>query len=95
MSSRRARPREVHNCPKGGQSSGRKISAASQSRRRPRLPYLREHGVALALIGLLALIALPPAVLTPSGEVELIATGALTLLACGLVAFICYETLRR
>jgi len=42
-----------------------------------------------------ALIALPPAVLVPSGEIELVATGAATLLACVLVALICYESLRR
>ncbi len=50
--------------------------------------------MALALIGMLALIALPPVLVTPSGEVELIATGAVTLLACVLVAAICCECRR-
>ena len=36
--------------------------------------------MALALIGMLALIALPPVLVTPSGGVQLVATGALTLL---------------
>jgi hypothetical protein len=44
---------------------------------------------------MLALIALPPVLVTPSGEVELVATGVLTLFACVLVAVICYESLRR
>jgi len=96
MSSRRARPCEVRGCPTGGRSPSRKLGAAGQHKPRPPgLRYLREHGVALALIGLLALIALPPAVLVPSGEIELVATGAATLLACVLVALICYESLRR
>ena len=47
--------------------------------------------MALALIGM---IALPPVLVTPSGEVELIATGAVTLLACVLVAAICCESRR-
>lgn len=96
MSSRGGRPRELGRCPTGGCSPSRKLRAAGQRKPPPPwLHYLREHGAALALIGLVALIALPPAVLAPSGETELVATGAATLLACVLVALICYESLRR
>jgi hypothetical protein len=96
MSSRSVRPREVRRCPTGGRSPSRKLAAAGQRKPRPPwLRYLREHGVALAVIGLVALIALPPAVLAPSGEIELVATGAATLLACALVGLICHESLRR
>jgi hypothetical protein len=56
--------------------------------------YLREHAVALSLIGMLAMIAIPPTIATSSGP-ELIATGALTLAAGALAARICAEGLRR
>ena len=59
------------------------------------LCFLREHAVALSLIGLFALVALPPALVSPSGALQVIATGALTIFACVLVAAICYESLRR
>ncbi|MFZ1155402.1 MAG: hypothetical protein WAN93_10905 [Solirubrobacteraceae bacterium] len=63
---------------------------------RPRwLCYLRDHAVALAVIGMVVLIALPPVLITPSGALQLLATGAVTLLGCVLVALICYESLRR
>jgi len=54
---------------------------------------MREHAVALVL-AMLALIALAPVLVTPSGDLELIATGAVTLFACVLVAVI-YGSLRR
>jgi hypothetical protein len=57
--------------------------------------FLREHAVALSLIGLLALVVLPPTLVSPSGIPEAIATGVLTLFACVLVAAICYQSLRR
>lgn len=69
--------------------------AVASGRGRPRLRYAREHAVALALIGLLLLVALPPVLVRPSGELELIATGVLTVLACVLVACICGESRRR
>lgn len=59
------------------------------------LRFLREHAVALSLIGLLVLVALPPALVNPSGTLQVIATGAVTIVACVLVAAICYESLRR
>jgi hypothetical protein len=94
MNARRPGPRVVRTCPKSG-ARVRKVSAAGRSPARPpRLRYLREHTVAF-VIGMLALIVLAPALVTPSGEVELIATGGMTLLACVLVAVICYESLRR
>jgi hypothetical protein len=68
------------------------------ARTAPRFPwlrFLREHAVALSLIGLFALVALPPALVSPSGALQVIATGALTIFACVLVAAICYESLRR
>lgn len=57
--------------------------------------FLREHAVALSLIGLLVLVALPPALVSPSGALQAIASGVLTTFACVLVAAICYESLRR
>jgi hypothetical protein len=77
MSVHRARPCDVRACPKSRVPVMSRACAAGLGRPcRPRLRYLREHAVVLALIRLLALIALPPALVTPSGEVELIATGA-------------------
>jgi hypothetical protein len=94
MSAHRPRPHDPRACPKSGPAAS-KLSAAGRSPSRPlRLRHLREHTVAL-VIAMLALIALPPVLVTPSGEVELVATGVLTLFACVLVAVICYESLRR
>jgi len=96
MSARRARLRDAQMCPKSGPPPAREVGAAERDTARPlRLRFLREHAMALALAGLLALVALPPALVPPSGEGELIATGALTLLACVLIAYICYVNLRR
>lgn len=61
--------------------------------RRSRLHHMREHAVAL-VVAMLALIALAPALVTPSTDLELIATGAVTLFACALVVVI-YGSLRR
>ncbi len=63
----------------------------------PRLPvrFLREHAVAFSLIGLLTLVALPPALVSPSGALQAVATGVLSLVACAFVAAICLESLRR
>jgi hypothetical protein len=68
---------------------------AKSARRLRWLRYLREHAVALSLIGLVALVALPPVLVSPSGALQAVATGVLTLFACVLVAAICYESLRR
>jgi hypothetical protein len=68
---------------------------ASTAPRLPRLRLVREHAMALSLIGLLFLVALPPALVSPSGALQVIATGAVTIFACVLVAAICYEGLRR
>ena len=96
MSARRARLRDPQTCPKSGPPPARQVRAAERDTARPRrLRYLREHAMALALAGLLALVAVPPALVGPSGEGEVIATGALTVLACVLIAYICYVTLRR
>jgi hypothetical protein len=95
MSVRRSCPHDLRACPKSRVPPTRKARAATQSTSRPPRLRLRGRAMALALIGMLALIALPPVLVTPSGEVELIATGAVTLLACVLVAAICYESLRR
>jgi len=54
---------------------------------------MREHAVAL-VVAMLALIALAPALVTPSNDLELIATGAVTLFACVLVVVV-YGSLRR
>jgi hypothetical protein len=61
----------------------------------PWLRFLREHAVALSLIGLFALVVLPLVIVSPSGSLQVIAAGALTIFACVLVAAICYESLRR
>lgn len=60
----------------------------------PRLRHLREHATTFALIGVIALVALPPLLVRPSNEAEVIATVALTALTC-LVALICWVGLRR
>lgn len=57
--------------------------------------FLREHAVAVSLIGLFALVVLPLAIVSPSGALQAIATGVVTVFACVLVAAICYESLRR
>jgi hypothetical protein len=54
---------------------------------------MRKHAVAIVL-AMLALIALAPALVTPADDLELIATGALTLFGCVLVAAI-YGSLHR
>ncbi len=93
MSTERLRSRDKRT---GTQSGSPPVKrAVASGRGRPRLRYAREHAAALALIGLLLLVALPPVLVRPSGEVELIATGVLTLLACVLVVFICGESRRR
>lgn len=60
-----------------------------------RVRFLREHAVALSLIGLLVLVALPPALVSPSGALQAVSTGVLSLCACVLVAAICFESLGR
>lgn len=96
MNAGRARPRGVQKCPKGGEAPARDLSTAKRDASRPpRLRYLRAHAVVFALIGLLAFVALPPALVAPAGEIEVVATGAASLLGCVLVAVICYESLRR
>jgi hypothetical protein len=95
MSARGSCPHDLRARPKSRVPPTRKTRAAGQGASRPSRPRLRGRALALALIGMLALIALPPVLVTPSGEVELIATGALTLFACVLVAIICYEIRRR
>jgi hypothetical protein len=93
MSARRPRSYDVRTCSKS-LASGRKLGVVRQSpARRSRLHHMREHAVALVL-AMLALIALAPALVTPSDDFELIATGALTLIACVLVAVI-YGSLSR
>jgi hypothetical protein len=94
MTARRSCPGDVRACPESGVPATKKVRAAGQSSPAPR-PRLRARAMALALIAMLALIVLPPALVTPSGGVQLVATGAVTLLACVLVAVICYESLRR
>ncbi len=88
----RAHLRDRTRCPQSVAPTARALNAPC----RPRwLRYLCEHAVALAVIGMVVLIALPPALITPSGALEILATGAVTLLGCVLVAVICYESLRR
>ena len=67
---------------------------ARRSRRRD-LRFLHQHAVALALAALLALVALPLALVPPVGDLELIAAAALTLPACVLIASICRGRPRR
>lgn len=96
MNARRARPHGVQKCPKGGLAPARDLSTAERDTSRARrLRYLRAHAVALALIALLIFVALPPALVAPAGGIEVVATGAVSLLGCVLVGVICYESLRR
>lgn len=96
MNARRACEGDERTCPKGGQPPIQELTAAEQGTSRPpRLRFLRAHAVALALVGLLAFVFLPPALVAPSGGLELVATLIVTLLACALVCAICYESLRR
>ena len=74
------------------------VAAATPTARRSRRPDLRfvhQHAVALALGALLALVALPLALVPPVGDLELIAAAALTLPACVLIALICRGRPRR
>src|SRR5271167_2314612 len=101
MSGPRAGAHEASQCRKGDTGAASRAGAATSldrcavepRSRQPVARYLREHAVALSLIGMLAIIAIPPTVATSSGP-ELIATGALTLVAGVLVALICFESLR-
>lgn len=88
----RAHLRDPTRCPQNAAPAARGLKAPRRPRR---LRYLREHAVPLAVIGMVVLIALPPALITPSGGLQLVATGAVTLLGCVLIAVICYESLRR
>lgn len=95
MSAHRPLPRGTRTCPPGG---ARLPEIRSEERNTARDPGPRRERVrvmALALTGLLTFIALPPALVLPSGAVELVATGVLTLLGCVLVALICHEIARR
>lgn len=93
MSARRPRPYDVSPCSKRG-AAARKLGVVRQSSTpRSRLHHMREHAVAL-VVAMLALIALAPALVTPSNDLELIATGAVTLFACVLVVVV-YGSLRR
>lgn len=94
MSAHRALPRRNRTCP-GAQVPSRKRTPGANTWHPPQLRCLREHAVGLTLVGLLVLITLPPVLATPSGKVELVATGALSLLGCVLVALICHEIQRR
>ena len=94
MSARRPCPGDVRVCSERGLPATKKVRATGQSSPAPRL-RLRRWAMALALIAMLALIFLPPALITPSGGVQLVAAGVLTLLGCVLVAVICYESRRR
>ena len=96
MSVRRSCPYDAR-MPREPTARGATAARQRPARTAPHLPwlrFLREHAVALSLIGLLVLVALPPALVNPSGALQLIATGALTIFACVLVAVICYESLR-
>ena len=109
MSVRRARLRDVSVCPhRGSPGKGRvrgvsalnrpvsrEPTAGREDSHRLGLRYLREHAMRLALVGMLAIIALPPTLVVPLSGAEIIATVALTLLAGVLVASICHERLRR
>jgi hypothetical protein len=102
MSRPRAGAHEASQCRKGDTGAASRAGAATSLNRRAAEPrsrqpvarYLRQHAVALSLIGMLAMIAIPPTVATSSGP-ELIATGALTLVAGVLLALICAESRRR
>ena len=102
MSRCRGAAREASPCRKADNAAASKAGAAASLDRRTAEPrshqplarYLREHAVALSLIGMLAIIAIPPTVATSSGP-ALISSGALTLVACVLVALICAESSRR
>jgi peptidoglycan/LPS O-acetylase OafA/YrhL len=91
MRPNRAHLRDMRRCPQNVAPAARAVKASPRARR---VRYLREHAVALAVVGI-ALIALPPVLITPSGGLQLVATGAVTLIGCVLVAAICYESLRR
>ena len=91
----RAHLRDSTRCPQSVAAPARALNAPLRLRHLRRLRYLREHAVALAVIGMVVLIALPPALIIPSGTLQLVATSAATLLGCVLVAVICYESLRR